>query len=109
MNQFMFDVETLGVESNAVVLSYAVIPFSLDEEFNDADAFYDKLLSRALFVKFNAQEQFKHGRTSDKGTMLFWSEQDPEPRKKSFQPSPDIELGAIDGLDKLYHFVEKEL
>jgi hypothetical protein len=110
MDQFMFDVETLGVESNAVVLSFACIPFTFDEDMSEGpDVLYQRLLDRALFVKFNAKEQFDMGRVSDKGTMQFWSEQQPASRKKSFNPNPDIELNAIGGLVELFKFVNREM
>ena len=52
---FLFDVETLGVESNSVVLSAAMIHF--DPEMRPT---YQDLLDNACFVKFNAKEKLTH-------------------------------------------------
>jgi len=112
MNQFMFDVETLGIESNAVVLSMACIAFDFDEYpkyGNDPDEYYHTLLDRANFIKFQVKEQFRAGRTSDKGTMEFWADQGPEARKKSFNPNVELDLNMEAGLRYLYQYVSKEM
>jgi hypothetical protein len=110
MDQFMFDVETLGVESDAVVLSFACIPFTFDEDMSEGpDDLYQRLLNRALFVKFDVRAQFDMGRKSDKGTMQFWSDQEPAARRKSFNPNPKIDRLAEDGLTELFHFVNSEM
>jgi len=112
MNQFMFDVETLGVESSAVVLSMACIAFDFDEYSkygNDPYEYYQVLLERALFVKFQVKEQFRSGRTSDKGTMEFWADQDPEARKKSFNPDATRDVEAALGLKKLFWYTATEM
>ena len=49
---FIFDVETLGVESNAVVLSAALIQFDVDKRPT-----YQDLLDNACFVKLNSKDQ----------------------------------------------------
>jgi hypothetical protein len=58
---FIFDVETLGVESTAVILSAALI------HFDPADKpTYQDLLDSACFVKLNAKDQTKRlGRSVD--------------------------------------------
>ena len=61
---FIFDTESLGVESNAVVLSAALIHF--DPEMRPT---YDDLLEDACFVKFSAKEQIDMGRTISKSTL----------------------------------------
>jgi hypothetical protein len=42
---WMFDVETLGIESNSVILSMALIYFNPEEKPT-----YDQLLNNAFFV-----------------------------------------------------------
>ena len=65
---FMFDIETLGVESNAVVLSAALIHFDPEKRPT-----YQDLLDNALFVKLNSKDQVKRlGRTVDLGTLEWW-------------------------------------
>ena len=73
---FLFDVETLGVESNAVVLSAALIHFDPEKRPT-----YQDLLDNACFVKFNAKEQLDMGRTVSKSTLAWWKEQHEYVRK----------------------------
>ena len=49
---FIFDVETLGVESTAVVLSAALIHFDPEKRPT-----YQDMLDNACFVKFSVKEQ----------------------------------------------------
>jgi hypothetical protein len=94
MKNVMFDVETLGTESTAVVLSLAVIPFELNEKPN-----YQDLIDRALFVKFDAQQQIKDlNRTTEKGTIDWWSKQCEIVKQKSFIKNNKIDTDASTGL-----------
>lgn len=80
---FIFDVETLGVESTSVVLSAAIIHFNPEEQPN-----FQKLLDDACFVKFAAKDQIKRlNRTVDKGTLEWWSKQHSYVKEVSFDPS----------------------
>ena len=45
---FMFDIETLGIESTAVVLSAAIIHFDAEV---DTDISFKELVQRGLLVK----------------------------------------------------------
>jgi len=82
---FMFDVETLGVESNSVILSLACIYFD-----PDAKPTFRELVDSAFFVKFNVRDQVEnYGRKIDKGTLQWWEKQCEIVRKKSFLPSKD--------------------
>jgi len=79
---FMFDVETLGVESNSVILSLACIHFRSDEKPT-----FRELVDSAYFVKFNVRDQVEnYGRRVDKGTLEWWEKQCEIVRKKSFLP-----------------------
>jgi hypothetical protein len=79
---FMFDVETLGVESTCVILSAAMVHF--DPERRPT---YQDLLDNACFVKFDVKEQLQLGRTSSKGTLDWWKGQHEYVRKVSLDPS----------------------
>jgi len=79
---FIFDVETLGVESNAIVLSAALIHFDPEKRPT-----YQDLLDDACFVKFNAKEQAQMGRTVSKSTLDWWKEQHEYIRQISFDSS----------------------
>lgn len=61
---FIFDIESLGVESNAVVLSAALIYFDPEKRPT-----YQDLLDEACFVKFKSKEQAKVGRTVTLSTL----------------------------------------
>lgn len=97
---FMFDIETLGVESTALILSASIIHF--DPEENPT---YDSLLSKALFVKFNAKEQADAGRTIDKSTLEWWRGQHEYVRKISLLPSGD-DVSVVDGLTAIREYIK---
>ena len=81
---FCFDVETLSVESDAVILSYAIVYF----DPNDKPS-YQELLDNTLFVKLDVKDQIKnHNRTMDKSVMEWWGKQHEWVRKVSLDPSP---------------------
>lgn len=80
---FVFDVETLGKESNSVILSMAAIYF--DTESNPT---YEELINDAFFVKFNVEDQIKRlNRKVGKSTMEWWAKQCDLVKEKSFKPS----------------------
>jgi len=99
---YMFDVETLGVESTTVILSAAAIKF----DPNNLSKTYDDYLADAFFVKFDVQDQVKnYKRTIDKSTMEWWANQHDYVRKISFIPSKNDDVSAIDGLNLLYDYL----
>jgi len=82
---FIFDVETLGKESNSVILSMAAIYFEPDKEPN-----HTQLRDSAFFVKFDVQDQIKRlNRKVGKTTIEWWSKQCENARNKSFKPRAD--------------------
>ena len=94
MRNIMFDIETLGTESNSVVLSFALIPFQLDEKPT-----YQELLDRALFVKLDVQQQIRTlKRTVDKDTMDWWTKQSEMARDKSFNKDNKRDTDCATGL-----------
>lgn len=98
---YMFDVETLGVESTCVILSAAIIKF----DPTDLTKTYDDYISEALFVKFSVEEQIsKYKRTIDKDTIAWWSDQHDYVRKVSFIPKDD-DLTAVEGIDRLVDYI----
>lgn len=97
---FMFDVETLGTESNCVVLSAAIIHFDTNDKVD-----YDQLLEKALFVKFDAQYQIKQlHRTIENETLEWWGKQHDYVKKVSMTPSAD-DLSPQEGITKLRDYV----
>lgn len=99
---FMFDIETLGVESTSVILSVGMIHFETGKDYE-----YQELVDRGLFVKFNAKEQIEvFNRTIDKGTVEWWGSQNDYARKTNFQPSKK-DLTVNDGLGIINEYIEK--
>lgn len=89
----MFDIETTDVESSAAVLSIALIEFKLDEV-----PVFENLLKRAVFVKFNVEEQIrKYHRTVDPETMKWWSKRPLLTRQVSLTPK-ETDLSVEDGI-----------
>jgi len=97
MRNFCVDVETLGTESTAVILSAALIPFELNEK-----PVYEELLERAIFVKFDAEQQIKElHRTTEKGTIEWWNKQCDLVKQKSFNRNKKQDVDAATGLTHL--------
>lgn len=81
-NMFMFDIETLGKKSDAVILSIGCIYFDPDVKYSYAD-----LVNQAFFVKFDAKDQMKRlHRSVNKSTIDWWAKQCDIVRRKSFTP-----------------------
>jgi hypothetical protein len=81
---FIFDVETLGKESNSVMLSMACIYFDPDKQPTP-----DELRKGAFFAKFNVEDQIKRlNRKVGKTTMQWWAKQCDNVRTVSFKPNP---------------------
>ena len=94
---FMFDVETLGVESTSVILSLSCIYFRSDDKPT-----YQQLKEQAFFVKFNARDQATRlNRKIDRSTVDWWEKQCAIVKQKSLLSRPDDYL-LEDGL-KLFH------
>jgi hypothetical protein len=99
---FIFDVETLGVESNAVVLSAALIHFEPSEKPT-----YQNLLDNACFVKFKAKDQIERlKRTVDLGTLEWWKNQHEYVRQVSFEPN-SIDVLVEDGITTFHNYMNK--
>lgn len=80
---FIFDVETLGKESNAVILSMAAIYFNPDDKPS-----FEQLKKDAFFVKLDVKNQIvrlKRGTT--KSTIDWWKKQCYNVKTKSVTPS----------------------
>lgn len=98
---FVFDVETLGVESNAVVLSAALVHFDPEKRPT-----YQDLLDGACFVKFDAKEQANMGRTISMSTLEWWKDQHEYVKQVSLTPSLD-DMTVENGMQKFYDYMAK--
>lgn len=91
---FTFDIETMGVESTAVVLSFACTYFNPEEDPSPED-----LRNNTFFAKLNAEDQIKRlNRSTDRDTIQWWAKQCENVKYKSFRPS-ESDLIVEDALD----------
>ena len=94
---FVFDVETLGKESNSVILSMAAIYFDPDKGPS-----YKEMYDDAFFVKFDVVDQMKRlDRKVGKTTMQWWAKQCDNVKLKSFKPNPAIDVKFEDGYEAM--------
>jgi len=94
---FIFDVETLGKESNSVILSMAAIYFDPDKGQS-----YQEMYKDAFFVKFDVVDQMKRlDRKVGKTTMQWWAKQCENVKIKSFKPNPAIDVKFEDGYEQM--------
>ena len=97
---FVFDIESLGVESNSVVLSVGMVYFNPADEPS-----YEDLIKNSLFVKLDSKDQIDRlNRTVTKSTLEWWAGQHKYVRECSFDPKPD-DLKAEEALDKIYQYM----
>jgi hypothetical protein len=92
---FCFDIETMGVESTAVVLSFACTYFKPEDNPSP-----ETLHENTFFAKLNVSDQIKRlNRTVDRDTMNWWAKQCENVKIKSFKPS-ESDLIVEDALDQ---------
>jgi hypothetical protein len=99
---FVFDIETLGVESTSVILSLGMVycdPSTLSEDNNEA---YKQLMESSIFVKFKAKEQTSPAtnRTISKDTLDWWGKQGAFQKQHALEAQP-YDVYAVDGLKAL--------
>lgn len=95
------DIESLGVESNSIILSIGALYIS-DTEPKP----YTDLLDKSIFIKLNAKEQIESfGRTASKDTIKWWSEQSELARNTNYKPSKD-DWGVVEALTTFTKWVD---
>lgn len=100
---FFLDIETLGVESTAAILSIAII-YVPDAEPRPAV----ELMSDYIFVKFDVKDQIsRFKRTVDMGTVEWWKKQSKNARDKSYERNPELDLTSEEALDRIDAWVKK--
>jgi hypothetical protein len=92
---FVFDIETLSKNSNAVILSIGCVHFNEKEKPS-----FEHMKDNAFFVKLNASDQFKRlKRSYQQSTIDWWKKQCENSRTKSYKPaSGDVIIE--DGLEQ---------
>ena len=106
MKQLIFDIETLGNDSNAVLLMASFLVYDLK-----ADTPYqlNELRSRVKTFKLSVEEQKKSGRVITPETMQWWKEQIAyEPSLKSVLAPSENDLTMKEFYDQLCEYLEKE-
>lgn len=76
-NHVMNDIETLGVESNAIILSLGAVAFNLEEQ----DAFDDITSDRCFYARLDLDEQVAKGRSVSPSTVAWWINQNKDAKK----------------------------
>lgn len=100
---FCFDVETLGVESNSVILSMACIYFRPDDKPT-----YKELKESAFFVKLNVRDQVEnYGRKINKGTIEWWEKQCLNAKNWSYIPDKN-DKSLADGISALHEWAQSK-
>lgn len=96
----LIDIETLGTDPDAVVLSIACVPFMLD-----VHTYFSELVNAGFVVKLHVQEQIKtHHRTVEDSVAKWWKSQPKEIFDAQVRPSPN-DMGLKEGLTLFNKFV----
>lgn len=96
--------ETLGKESNSVILSMAAIYFKPEEQPD-----HNKLRQDAFFAKFDVADQVKRlNRKMGRTTMQWWAKQCENVRIKSFTPNPKIDEKFEDGYERMRQWAKSK-
>lgn len=75
----MLDIETLGTDPGAVILSIAAVEFELETGKT----------GREYFWKIDLRDSMKNGFVINPDTLLWWMEQDPEVFKQNITPDKE--------------------
>lgn len=92
---FVFDIETLGKQSSAAILSIGCVNFDPIKRTT-----FKEMKDTAFFIKFDAEDQIKrHKRTVTKSSLEWWTKQCFNARKKSFIPNSECDVRIEEGLE----------
>ena len=102
MINVIFDFESLGLNENSVLLSLGVLAFDpsdYDIAGDGVETTFNKLLQQGLYVKLDAKDQAKtYGRTINKSTLLWWTEQNEEASQVLTRCDDDVKLPDMENL-----------
>lgn len=103
---FCYDIETLSVESTAVILSAAIVSFNFDQT-DDLDAEFKDLVGRTMYVKFDAKEQIQnYKRVATKDTLDWWAKQGEYVRNLCFLPTKQ-DKSALEGINLIKNYIKE--
>lgn len=99
---FVFDVETLGKESNAIILSMACVYFDPLKKPS-----HEELRETAFFAKFDVADQRKRlNRSMNTSTLEWWKKQCQNVKMKSFIPSEEDVIFEV-GYERMREWANK--
>ena len=102
MINVIFDFESLGLNENSVLLSLGVLAFDpsdYDIAGDGVETTFNKLLQQGLYVKLDAKDQAKtYGRTINKSTLVWWTEQNEEASQVLTRCDDDVKLPDMESL-----------
>jgi len=108
---FLFDLETLGIDSTCVVLSAAITHFESEDKIPVEDLTsdlaiqeYHKYVCNSCYVKFDALEQKKINRSVTPSTLDWWKKQADIPRNLALRPSAN-DLSVVQGVEVLRRYI----
>jgi exodeoxyribonuclease VIII len=87
----MIDLETLGTKPGSIILSFAAVPFYIDQPW---DSFYER-------IDYVSCE--KAGFTKDRATLEWWSKQATDIREEAFSGTTPIETALNNFISYLSH------
>lgn len=100
LTHLLIDIETLGTEPNAVVLSIAYVPFVLE-----VHTYFEELVSAGVYVKLDVQEQIRiHHRSVEDSVVKWWKTQPKDVFDAMVRPSSE-DMSMKEGLTLLNKFV----
>ena len=97
MTDIIFDLETLGLPPDGVIVAGAFLVFDMKEKYT-----FKQLVDKALYVKFNIKEQKKSGRVVNSDTIAWWKKQSKEAQKELLPSNKDLSM--IDAINKIKQY-----
>ena len=98
---FVFDVETLDLESTAVLLAVGIVYIDESREYD-----YETFFNEGKMIKFSVKAQTGI-RTISKSTLQFWSEQAKDVRDLILTPSKN-DVTPFDGIIELKNYMNEK-
>lgn len=100
----VFDIESLGVSSESVILSAAITFGEIKEKYS-----VQELIDNTFFVKFSVEDQIKtYKRTVDHETGEWWKKQCDSVKNMSLIPNKQKDLSAKEGIEKFKSYVNSK-
>ena len=100
MINVIFDFESLGLGENSVLLSLGVLAFDPSEYdiiSDGVEVTFNRLLDQGIYIKMDAKDQTQtYGRTINKATLMWWTEQGEEAQEVLKKTKLDVKLPEME-------------